>query len=561
VVALTKVDLVEPEWLALVRDEVRELLADTPVAGAPIVATSARTGTGLEALGHALAKVAGETPEDDATDLARLPVDRVFTVHGTGTVVTGTLWSGTLQVGQRIAILPGGPEARIRGLQVHGRDVDSVPAGRRAAVALAGPGVDRATLDRGHTVVADPGWPATTMLTAHLSLLPDTTWVVEHNQRVRIHLGTAEVMARVVLLKGNGPVVPGSGAWVQLRLEAPVIARARERLVVRSYSPVTTIGGATVAEPVPPKRTRLGRADEIRLEALLAGDAEEAVAAALDLAGWPGVEGRLLPLVTGRSPDGVAGVLGQPHGSSPPAGTSAGTATADGERAMALGDAWIAPGIRRSAVTRLEEAVDEYHRRHPLRPGIPVEALRSSLPADAHPALADTVLEDLAEQGRVRVRSGIVSRPDFRPRPDARQERVLQRVETVYREAGLTPPNVGELPGELRDDPDLWPLLKLLSDRGDLEPLTDDLFVWAETLAGASRRVRELLGGQTSLGPADFREALPVTRKHLMPLLAYLDRVGVTVRRQEGREVSLQDPPRRRTGARTGNPGGGSGIS
>ncbi|RMH14954.1 MAG: selenocysteine-specific translation elongation factor, partial [Gemmatimonadetes bacterium] len=197
VVALTKTDLVEEDWLELVREDVREALADTPFGDAPLVPVSARTGEGLDDLRHTLARVGEAVPDRSAADLARLPVDRVFTVQGTGTVVTGTLWSGRLEVGDQARLLPTGRAVRIRALQVHGGERNEARAGERTAVALTGPGLERADVLRGQTLVTSDAWTASHMLTVHLRVLPDTGWQVRHNQRVRVHLGTAEVMARV----------------------------------------------------------------------------------------------------------------------------------------------------------------------------------------------------------------------------------------------------------------------------------------------------------------------------------------------------------------------------
>ncbi|HSR41845.1 MAG TPA: SelB C-terminal domain-containing protein, partial [Longimicrobiales bacterium] len=205
--------------------------------------------------------------------------------------------------------------------------------------------------------------------------------------------------------------------------------------------------------------------------------------------------------------------------------------------ALPVGDAVVSPAVATAGADALVRAVDAFHDGHPLRPGMPLEATRSVLPDHAHPDLADALLERLSADGAVTVVRGSVRRAGFEPTVDDRQERIRDRLLEVYREAGLAPPAVDELPPELRDDPDLWPLLKLLVDEGALTAVSDEYFVPTDEIEEAAARVRDRLGGRTDLGPADFREALPVTRKHLMPLLAHLDRVGVTVRRESGREV------------------------
>ena len=523
VVALTKADLVDEEWLEMVREEVQGLLAGGPYEGAPILPTSVRTGVGVEALARTLLATAEQGSERDSTDPARLPVDRVFTVHGTGTVVTGTLRSGRLRIGDRVRVIPGELVARVRGLQVHGREVEEARVGERTAVALAGAGTDRQTLTRGQAVISGPGWAPASMLTARLRVLPGAGWRIERGQRVRVHLGTAEVMARCAVLEAEA-LEPGDEGWVQLRLEEPVPARARDAFVVRSFSPVTTIGGGRVAELHPPRRGSLGAEDARRLVLMLEGAPATAVGAALELAGPGGVAREALPVLTGLTPGEVASALGEP-----PAG--------GGAAPYACGDLLLAGGYAERARGALLAAVEAQHRNEPLRPGIAAEALRATLSYGSPPALADRLLEELVASGVLEVRSGIVSRRGFSPLLSPEQERAQGALRDLYREAGLAPPSVEELPEPLRGRTDLWPLLRLLESESALTSLDHGLFVWREELDRAARAVTRQLGGRKGLGPADFREILPVTRKHLLPLLAYFDWTGVTVRRESGREV------------------------
>ncbi len=309
VVAVTKADLVEPEWLHLVVDDLAEQLAGGPFGDAQIVPVSARTGAGLDALRAALGDSAQRARQRDAAGLFRLPVDRVFTIRGTGTVVTGTIVSGGVHDGASVRILPGpaariaaGPTAhglgaglvaRVRGVQVHGAVAENARAGHRAALALAG--VDHADVRRGNVVVSsDAPWRPTSMLSARIRVIPGTEWRVRNRQRLRIHLGTAEVMGRAILF-GTRELGPGDEAWAQLRLETPLVARAGDRFVLRSYSPVTTLGGGTVAEPLPPKRKRLDDDARAALDAVLAA-APDAAERLVRLEAWRGLEAESLPL-------------------------------------------------------------------------------------------------------------------------------------------------------------------------------------------------------------------------------------------------------------------------
>jgi selenocysteine-specific elongation factor len=522
VVALTKVDLVEEEWMDLVREDVTSLLQEGPYHGAPIVPTSARTGEGIELLRSKLFAAAEGGVDPDTGDPARLPLDRVFTVHGTGTVVTGTLRSGRLGVGDRVRIFPGEIAGRVRGLQVHGREVDEVRAGERTAVALSGPGLDRHALSRGQALVAGAGWTEVAMLTALVHVLPETGWRVEAGQRVRVHLGTAEVMARCAVLRGEA-VEPGEDGWVQLRMERPVLARARDAFVLRSFSPMTTIAGGRVAEIVPPRRSTLRDADVVRLGAILSGTPTRAVASVLELAGATGVPEDALPVRTGLSPGVIAAVLVDLTGSG----------------ARVCGGVVLAVQEVARARAAMLEAVDAYHSDEPLRPGVGAEALRLSLAHGSPASLADRLLEELTQEGEVKVQRGTVSRPDFVCRPTQEQETASEALRVLYREAGIAPPTVEELPDTLRRRSDLWPLLRLLEGDGFLVSLDHRLFAWRDAVEAAIHEVKVRMGGRKDLGPKDFRVVLMVTRKHLMPLLAHFDIRGVTVRRGVGREVPV----------------------
>ena len=518
VVAVTKVDLVEPDWLDLVLEDVRAALADTPFADAPLVPVSARTGAGLDALIAALADAARAAAQRDDDDLFRLPIDRVFTIRGTGTVVTGTVWSGRLRADAAVRVLPAGLQARVRGAQVHGRDVDAVAAGQRAALALAG--VERDQLRRGDVVVSDDAWSATTRLTAFVRVLHGSPWPLRTRQRIRFHLGTAEVMGRVVPLDAP-EILPGDAAWAQLRLEAPVIARAGDRFVLRSYSPVTTIAGGTVAEPVAPARRRRTPEERAALETIITATPERAIAARARLAGWAGVSPSRLAIETPVPSARVTALLrdGAPPGV-----------------ALAAGRLFAAPIVAEAREIILR-AVAEHHDREPLRPGIDREELRRTLPPHAAPGLADDVIAAALADGTLRSDDGLIALATFRPTLTPDQECARDALLHLLDEAGLTPPLASEWPADLRARPDFRALLKVLERSRQIVALGPELYVVPSALEAAAAAVRRSLAGRGPLGPAEFRECIPVSRKYLIPILEYFDRIGVTQRVGDGRLV------------------------
>ncbi|HEY8468225.1 MAG TPA: selenocysteine-specific translation elongation factor [Longimicrobiales bacterium] len=519
VVAITKTDLVEPDWLDLVIEDIRAELAATPFADAPLVPVSAVTGAGLDQLTAALAAVAAGVAERDDDDLFRLPIDRVFTIRGTGTVITGTVWSGRLAADATVRILPAGLSARVRGAQVHGRAVPAVAAGQRAALALAG--AQREQLRRGLVVVSDEAWTAHSTLTALVRVLPGQARGLRPRQRIRFHLGTAEVMGRITPLD-SPELAPGTTGWAQLRLEAPVVARAGDRFVLRSYSPVTTIAGGTVAEPLAPPRRRLDAADRAALEAIIGGT-PAALTARVGLAGWSGCDPARLAIETPLPPRQIAAALQERAGGVAPA-------------AGRVFSARILAAARELILT----AVQEHHAREPLRPGVDRDELRRRLPRPAPPGLADDVIAALLAEGVLRSHEGLIASADFEPRLTPDQERARSELLALLEGAGLAPPTLPEWPEHLRRRPDLRPLLRTLEREGRIVALGPELYAARPALDAAAAAVRRELAGRGPLGPAEFRECIPVSRKYLIPILEYFDRTGVTRRAGDRRLVHAE---------------------
>lgn len=519
VVAVTKCDLVEDEWLELVLADIEAGLEGTTFADAPIVPVSAATGAGIDELRAALARAAAAVEERRAEDLARLPIDRVFTVRGTGTVVTGTLWSGRIERESTLRLLPSGQAVRVRGLHVHGTEVERAEAGRRVAVAIAGS--ERSDIARGDVLVGDDAWQASRMLTVQLRALAGSDWEIRPRQRIRFHLGTTEVMGRVALL-GEPRLGAGEVGWAQLRLEEPVVARAGDRFVVRSYSPVTTIGGGIVVEPAPPKRKRLRGGEPEAFTAVLFGAPEDAIRARLDMAGWGGVQVHALSVEVPHTPATVDAAVA--------ALESAGELVRDGDRVYAA-------KLAEQGRALLLDAVDAFHAVHPLEPGIDREALRRVLPEAARGGLGEWLLDQLLAEGTLVGKGGAVARSEFRHSLSPEQEQARERILSLLLEGGITPPTLGELPGELLSRPDLKPLLRILEEEGAIVPVAAELYYARGPLDDAIESVRRHLAGRDELGPADFKVALPLSRKYLIPLLEFFDRTGVTVRRGDRRAV------------------------
>jgi selenocysteine-specific elongation factor len=516
VAAVTKSDLVDADWRDLVMESVSEELERVLGVGDwPVIPTSAVNGDGLGELRDAILAAARSTRARRDDDLFRMPVDRSFSVRGVGTVVTGTAWSGQVAPGDEVRILPGDRRARVRGVQVHGQDVSVARAGQRAAVALVG--VERSEVGRGDTLASDAVWRSSRYLDVRLHLVPDAPWPIKHWQRVRLHLGTAETMARVVLYEGER-LQPGASALAQLRPEQPLVARAGDRFVLRFYSPVTTIGGGVVLDPWASRRARLSGAVATELGALAKANGEERLRHVLARSG-DGASQPELAVLVGSSPAELQAQLD--------ALAAAGVIRQVGER-------WFGEDSLRATGDALLEMLASGHARNSGARGVSLESLRSA--AAAPEGLVDAALADLEREGAIRVEGSLAALAGHKPRLERRQEEIANAVLARIQGDRLTPPAIKDLAADLGIAGDaLLPVLKFLADRGDLVAVTPDLYFDAAALDEARACVGDALRAGRAATPAELREVLGVSRKYLIPLLEHLDSSGFTRRTPEGR--------------------------
>ena len=507
---ISKRDLVESEWLELVQSEVAARLAASRVRWERAVPVSALTGAGLDELRSALGRVAADLVERPADDLFRLPIDRVFAVAGAGTVVTGSTWSGSVAVGDSVRLLPLGREVRVRSIEVHGASAARAVPGRRTALALVG--VDKSELARGAVAVTGAGWRATSMLDAAVELLPGAHKPLASRTRVRVHLGTAEILARVVQTRTIGP---GETGPARLVLETPLVARGGDRFVLRSFSPVTTIGGGVVLDPFPPQRTRLRRrriaTDQTPAQRLDALAAEAALA---------GVGTDTLAVRLGVRPRRVTTVI---------AGA--------GEGLLVLGETVVASAAVAAEAARLVEVLRRHHREHPLDPGMSLQALRAAVGAAGSPppgGVIDAVLAHGARGRKLEIVESVARLPGWRPAFDARASGARDQVARRVAEAKWQVPTVAELERELPNAP-VRAVLAHLAREGVVEQMDQERYAAAPALAEFRAVLEATLTELGSATPAELRDRLGLTRKYLIPLLEWADRRGVTRREGDAR--------------------------
>jgi len=509
-VALTKSDLADETAQTVAEQETAELVRGSFLEGRPVVRVSARTGEGLDALRAALLELALEAAPRPTGGLLRLPVDRVFTMKGFGTVATGTLVAGALEVGEELEILPAGRRARVRGLQVHGESRERAVAGTRTALNLAG--VETVDLARGDVLVRPGSLAASSMLDVELRLLPEAKPLAD-GARVRVHAASAEALARVRLLE-PGPLAPARAALAQIRLESRVAAGRGDKLVIRSYSPAATIGGAVVIDPLPPRRRVRDRAAVERLRAA-SGPAEAALALVSE-AGAAGIEEtRLAARLTLPVPELRAAVAASPG------------LVSLGQEAAVIVAASALDELGAAALRALEA----YHAAEPLRAAMPREALRDRAFASAPAAAFERVLQDLAAAGRVRLAPDVVAQSGHAVRlsPDEQQARRL--LAEAARAAGLAGIEVQVLAASSPSERALLERVArvLLSEKA-LARVGERGLVDPQALEELKRRLRERFAPGAKLEVGVVKELTGLTRKHVIPLLEYLDRERVTRR-------------------------------
>ena len=517
-VVLTKTDMVEADWLELVRDDVGTLVRGTFLDGCPVVAVSARTGEGIPELRAALRDLASKVPARGTDQLPRLPVDRVFTIKGFGTVVTGTLMAGRLRVDDRVEVFPAGLQAKVRGLQAHGRPVGEASAGQRTAVNFQG--VDRAAVERGNVVGLAGTLAPSVLMDGTLELLPDAPRALKPRDRVRVHAGTTEIMARVLLLD-RPELPPGHSAFARFRLEQPLVALPGDRFVIRSYSPMVTIGGGTLLDIAPPRFKLKAPAHLAHLRLLAEGPPDAVVEEHIRHAGGGGVRTGALSGRVPFGPERLRALLDGLQGAG---------------RIVAIDRDWF---VHPESLARLRElalaAIEQFHRAFPLRPGMSREELRGRAGAPDERVFAHLVA-GLEAQGVVRTDRDKIRLASHDVRLSAEQQKTVDRLEQEFLGAAAAPPSPEEALGRagLSGDED-HELFQVLVEARKLVRVKESLYFHAQALEAIQAKLVAMLRERKEIGPGDIKDLLGISRKYAIPLLEFFDARRVTARVGERR--------------------------
>ncbi len=494
IVALTKVDLVDEVWYELVEGEVRDALEHTSLRGAPLIGVSAVTGKGLGELTGSLEAIFDRVESRADIGRPRLPIDRVFTMSGFGTVVTGTLVDGAISDGDELQVLPGGATVRVRGLQQHNEKVDTATPGNRVAANLIG--VEKDDLHRGDVLARPDVLAATRRVDARVHVLASAPRGLRHGAELLLHTGTVEVGCRAILLEG-GAIEPGADGWVQLYLDRPIAAANSDRFILRIPSPSMTIAGGQLNDVAPRKHPRHDAAVRASLERRAAGDVLQE-----ELHKYPrGVAVKALLKATMATDADVSRLR----------------ARRSGEWIFAE-EAWAAIADR--AIGEL----DAYHRAHPLRRGMPREELRSRL--GIQPAAFQPVLKGLADEGRIEDRQGEVAAPTHKVVEAASDGPAMRLVELLSTQP-FSPPS---LPEAMRTAGASAEMVRALAQRGEIVRLSDDVAFTRDAYEQGVVAVKELIAGTGSVSVAQLRDRLGASRRPMLALLEYLDGAKVTRR-------------------------------
>lgn len=520
-IVLTKKDTVEQDWLEMVTEEVRDFFVGSFLEHAPIVPVNSINGEGLDVIVRLLdAKVAAMDFQEEFGPF-RMAVDRVFTMKGFGTVITGTSLSGRIETGAELMFYPGGLTAKIRGIQVHGQEVGVVEAGHRTAINLQG--IEKEEINRGDMAATPGSLVASTLVDARLLALKSMGKELKNRTLVRVHIGTREITGRLLLLEAD-TLAPGESSYVQLSLQEPVAVWPGDHFVIRSYSPITTIGGGTILNAAPKKRKRtLERDRDINRAYFAALEAATPEQRLLLVAEECGVTGITADQLAARS--GLFGKRLKKHLQLPISTGALLVVDSESQRLMA---ASVAEGLNRQIIERLTA----FHSKHPLKTGVAKEELRSQLRPTVEQKVLQALLSGLVKKGAIEQMGAEVKRSGHEVQLQVNEQEMEQKIGRLYEEAGLAPPILKDVLAQFAEFPEkqIRQVLDLLITKGHLLKVSEVLFFHAPTVLKLQEDVVAFIRREGEIDAQRFKELTGLTRKFSIPLLEYFDKIKLTVR-------------------------------
>ncbi|MGD9079909.1 MAG: selenocysteine-specific translation elongation factor [Desulfobacterales bacterium] len=515
-VAVTKIDMVDEEWLELALDDIRDFVRGTFLEDAPVATVSSLTQEGIPEFVKTLDELAAQIPERPPSDLFRLPIDRVFTIKGFGTVITGTLISGRVQVGSAIMIYPSGITSKVRGIQVHNKSAEEARAGMRTAINFQG--LEKEAISRGQVLSKPNTLEASYMVDVSLHYLASNKKPLKNRTRVRFHTGTSEVLGNLIVLDRE-EIPPGEDTVAQLRLDTPVALVKDDRFVIRSYSPISTIGGGKVLNPIPSKHKRFKPDIVEGLKELGNQAPEDIISFHVKASGYQGVSFTHLKMMT-NLPDkqlenALQGLLSQKI-----------LIQIDKENRIYIHNICF-----EKLKSDTQRQLADYHEANPLKPGKPKEELKSKFPPLLTSKLFNLTLNQMIKDKEIAQEENIIRLASHAVSLGGKQADVLDKILKTYLSAGLEPPYFKELAKSLdADSKRSREVLMHLVNEGIIIKVKEDLFFHSEAINMLKKKLVEFLGARGEITTPQFKEMTGVSRKYVIPLAEYFDSTNVTLR-------------------------------
>jgi len=520
-IILTKKDMVDEEWLELVQEDVREFFSGSFLEEAPLLVVSSTTGEGIDAVKQILDEKVRAINFQEEFGPFRLPVDRVFSMKGFGTVITGTSLSGRIGVGEDLMFYPDKTLAKIRGIQVHGIDRDVVEAGHRTAVNLQG--IEKEQIRRGDLAATPYSMIPSTLLDADLHYLNSNAKKLKNRTQVRVHVGTREIVGRVVLMDGD-EVEPGQNADIQLILQEPAAVWPGDRYVLRSYSPIRTIGGGGILNNAPPKRKRAVERDRLHNREVFAvyksDDLDEKMLLFLEESGLQGITAEQLATRLGLFGKKLKKQLQHPISSGRIL-----VVESDSQRLVA------APVVKKLGRAILD-LLESYHRANPLKSGLASEELRSQLKIPVDRKLFQFTLNTLLKNKSIVQENAEVRLTGHEVVLQVDEQEMQEKITGLYKKAGLRPPNLKDVLTDFAEFPEkqIRQVIDLLLQKGTLVKINEALIFHADEVEKLARNVTDFICRQGEIDAPRFKELTGLTRKYSIPLLEYFDKIKLTIR-------------------------------
>ncbi|MBF0203775.1 MAG: selenocysteine-specific translation elongation factor [Desulfamplus sp.] len=524
-IAMTKIDLVDEELMELALEDIRGLTKGTFLENAPVVPLSSTTGEGLDLFRTTLDKLCNDIPERPFSPIFRLPVDRVFSMKGFGTVITGTLASGRINVGDTIMVFPSLITSKVRGIQVHGQSVDSVSAGTRTAINFQG--LDKELVNRGDILSTPDTLKPSYMVDANLHYLSSNVKSAKPRTRVRFHYGTSEIMGNVILLDRE-ELMPGDTAPVQIRLESPVCCVNGDRFVIRNYSPVKTIGGGHILNPVPRKHKLFNQEIIHGLNALVENDSEQSISFFISQSGFSGISFANLRIMTSIADKKLETVLQKMLASRQIIQT-------DKDKRL-----FVHGNVFDRLCLEILVKLEQYHKENPLKESMSKQELKSKFRAfrDKESKLFPLVVAKLVKDGNIVHEANDIRLSTHKVALQVDLQDAKEKIATIYKQTGLTPPFFRDVCGELDVDQKTGrDVLQMLIDEKEVIKTKDDLYFDVNAITNLEKELVDFLLKEGEITTPQFKEMTQISRKYVIPLIEYFDSVNLTIRVGDTRQL------------------------